>query len=140
MDQLDPPKHLLLHQWLGWEPPQLAHTPLIRNTDWSKLGKRKCPWAKLTWFRDQGYLPEALLNFLTLLGQPPVHEGDDVQTMDEFVAAFDWSRINPAGAVFDLKKLDWLDVHQVPVHRRPHRSCGRSGGRRIRRSRYAGSG
>jgi len=107
------PKHLLLHQWLGWEPPQLAHTPLIRNTDRSKLGKRKSPWAKLTWFRDQGYLPEALLNFLMLLGLPPVHEGDDVQTMEEFVAAFEWSKINPAGAVFDLKKLDWLNGHYI---------------------------
>ncbi|MFW6599895.1 glutamate--tRNA ligase [Propionibacteriaceae bacterium Y2011] len=107
------PKHLLLHQWLGWDPPQLAHTPLIRNTDRSKLGKRKSPWAKLTWFRDQGYLPEALLNFLMLLGMPPVHEGDDVQTMDEFIAAFDWSKINPAGAVFDLKKLDWLNGHYI---------------------------
>ncbi|WP_026378082.1 glutamate--tRNA ligase [Aestuariimicrobium kwangyangense] len=107
------PKQILLHQWLGWQVPAFAHTPLIRNTDRSKLGKRKSPWAKLSWFREQGYLPEALLNFLMLLGHPPVHEGDDVQSLDEFVQHFDWSRINPAGAVFDLKKMDWLNGHYL---------------------------
>ncbi len=107
------PKHLLLHQWLGWPMPQLAHTPLIRNTDRSKLGKRKSPWAKLVWFREQGYLPEALLNQLMLLGMPPVHEDTDVQSLAEFIEAFDWAKINPAGAVFDIKKLDWLNGHYI---------------------------
>ncbi|WP_328701952.1 glutamate--tRNA ligase [Aestuariimicrobium ganziense] len=107
------PKQVLLYQWLGWQVPQFAHTPLIRNTDRSKLGKRKSPWAKLVWFREQGYLPEALLNFLMLLGYPPVNQGTEVQTLDEFIAAFDWSRINPAGAIFDIKKLDWLNGHYL---------------------------
>ncbi|MGJ6980136.1 glutamate--tRNA ligase [Aestuariimicrobium soli] len=107
------PKHILLHQWLGWPVPAFAHTPLIRNTDRSKLGKRKSPWAKLVWFRDQGYLPEALLNFLMLLGHPPVNEGDDVQSLQQFIEHFDWARINPAGAVFDLKKMDWLNGHYL---------------------------
>src|SRR5690606_19725404 len=89
--------------------PAFVHTPLIRNTDRSKLGKRKSPWAKLTWFRDQGYLPEALLNFLMLLGYPPVKADDEVQSFDEFVADFDWGKVNPAGPIFDLDKLNWLN-------------------------------
>lgn len=107
------PKQILLYQWLGWPVPAFAHTPLIRNTDRSKLGKRKSPWAKLVWFREQGYLPEALLNFLMLLGHPPVNEGDDVQSLEQFIEHFDWAKINPAGAVFDLKKMDWLNGHYL---------------------------
>jgi glutamyl-tRNA synthetase len=62
------PKHLLLFDWLGWDRPQFAHMPLLRNVDKSKISKRKNPAARLTWFVEQGYLPEALLNFLGLLG------------------------------------------------------------------------
>jgi len=62
------PKHLLLFDWLGWERPAFAHMPLLRNADKSKISKRKNPAARLTWFVEQGYLPEALLNFLGLLG------------------------------------------------------------------------
>ena len=54
------PKHVLLYEWLGWTPPAFAHMPLLRNTDKSKISKRKNPAARLTWFREQGYLPEAL--------------------------------------------------------------------------------
>ncbi|MGO4956348.1 glutamate--tRNA ligase [Luteococcus sp. Sow4_B9] len=103
------PKHMLLYTWLGLPMPRFAHMPLLRNTDKSKISKRKNPAARLTWFREQGYLPEALLNFLMLLGYPPVREGEEVQTFDEFVAAFDWSKINPAGPIFDLDKLNWLN-------------------------------
>ncbi|GAA1374458.1 glutamate--tRNA ligase [Luteococcus sanguinis] len=103
------PKHQLLYSWLGWEVPQFAHMPLLRNTDKSKISKRKNPAARLTWFREQGYLPEALLNFLMLLGYPPVREDDEVQGFEEFVANFDWAKVNPAGPIFDLDKLNWLN-------------------------------
>ncbi len=109
------PKHLLLYKWLGLEAPRFAHMPLLRNTDKSKISKRKNPAARLTWFREQGYLPEALLNFLMLLGYPPVHEAAEgvkdveVQTFDEFVAAFDWHKVNASGPIFDLDKLNWLN-------------------------------
>ena len=110
------PKHVLLYQWLGLEPPRFAHMPLLRNTDKSKISKRKNPAARLTWFREQGYLPEALVNFLALLAYPPAEgaEGEDVEvfTPEEFSARFDWSNVNPVGPIFDLKKLDWLNgVH-----------------------------
>jgi len=103
------PKHLLLYRWLGWDVPAFAHMPLLRNADKSKISKRKNPAARLMWFRENGYLPEALLNFLSLLAYPPVHDGTDVQTYAEFVDAFDWAKINTTGPVFDLGKLDWLN-------------------------------
>ena len=103
------PKHLLLYRWLGWDEPAFAHMPLLRNTDKSKISKRKNPAARLMWFREHGYLPEALVNFLSLLAYPPVHDGTDVQTFDEFVAVFDWAKVNTTGPVVDLAKLDWLN-------------------------------
>jgi glutamyl-tRNA synthetase len=107
------PKHILLYQWLGLEPPQWAHMPLLRNADKSKISKRKNPAARLTWFREQGYLPEALDNFLALLAYPPAQdaEGSDVEvfTFEEFSKDFDWRKVNPVGPIFDLKKLDWLN-------------------------------
>ena len=107
------PKHVLLYQWLGLEPPAFAHMPLLRNTDKSKISKRKNPAARLTWFKEQGYLPEALVNFLALLAYPPAigEDGSDVEvfTFDEFSADFDWTKVNPVGPIFDLKKLEWLN-------------------------------
>ena len=107
------PKHILLYEWLGLEPPAFAHMPLLRNTDKSKISKRKNPAARLTWFREQGYLPEALVNFLALLAYPPQQDPDgadvEVFTFEEFSRTFDWSKVNPIGPIFDLKKLDWLN-------------------------------
>ncbi len=110
------PKHVLLYRWLGLEPPRFAHMPLLRNTNKSKISKRKNPEARLTWFQEEGYLPEALVNFLGLLAYPPAQdaEGNDIEvfTFAEFSQRFDWSEVNPVGPIFDLKKLDWLNgVH-----------------------------
>lgn len=107
------PKHLLLYRWLGWEAPAFAHMPLLRNTDKSKISKRKNPAARLTWFLEQGYLPEALRNFLQLLAYPPVVEGADVASFEEFVAAFDWAKVNTTGPIFDLAKLNALNGHYL---------------------------
>lgn len=116
------PKHILLYQWLGLEPPKFAHMPLLRNTDKSKISKRKNPAARLTWFREQGFLPEALVNFLALLAYPPQQdaEGNDVEvfTFEEFSRTFDWAKVNPIGPIFDLKKLEWLNgvyIRQLEV-------------------------
>lgn len=107
------PKHIQLYRDLGLEPPKFAHMPLLRNTDKSKISKRKNPAARLTWFKEQGYLPEALVNFLALLAYPPKEgaEGEDVEvfTFAEFSEDFDWKKVNPVGPIFDLKKLDWLN-------------------------------
>jgi glutamyl-tRNA synthetase len=87
--------------------------PLLRNTDKSKISKRKNPAARLTWFVEQGYLPEALRNFLQLLAYPPVVEGEDVASFEEFVAAFDWAKVNTTGPIFDLAKLNALNGHYI---------------------------
>lgn len=107
------PKHIQLYQWLGWEVPAFAHMPLLRNTDKSKISKRKNPAARLLWFREQGFLPEALRNFLQLLGYPPVNGDEEVASFEEFVAAFAWDKVNTVGPVFDLDKLTWLNGHYI---------------------------
>ncbi len=107
------PKHVLLYRMLGLNPPALAHMPLLRNTDKSKISKRKNPAARLTWFREQGYLPEALRTFLQLLAYPPVEGDTEVATFEDFVEGFDWAKVNTVGPIFDLKKLDWLNGHYI---------------------------
>ena len=116
------PKHLLLYRWLDLEPPAFAHMPLLRDERKAKISKRKSPWARLTWFREQGYLPEALVNFLALQGYPPIVEDDgterEVYTFEEFAARFDWAKVNPAGSIFNLDKLDWLNgvwIRELPL-------------------------
>ncbi|MFC1806138.1 glutamate--tRNA ligase [Planctomycetota bacterium] len=101
------PKHVLLYSAFAWPMPVFIHMPLLRNRDRSKISKRKNP-VSLTWYRDQGYLPEALLNFLALMG---FSLGDDreVFTIDEMTAAFSWDRVRTGEPVFDLDKLDWLN-------------------------------
>jgi len=107
------PKHLLLYRWLGLTPPRFAHMPLLRDEKRAKISKRKNPWARLTWFKEQGYLPEALVNFLSLQGYPPIVEPDgterEVFTFAEFTDRFRWAGVNRAGAIFNLDKLNWLN-------------------------------
>jgi glutamyl-tRNA synthetase len=102
------PKHVLLYDWLGWERPAFAHFPILRNTDRSKVSKRRNPWATLNWFREQGYLPEALLNFLALMGWS-MPDGREVFSYEDVVANFDFERVSTTGPVFDLEKLEWLN-------------------------------
>jgi glutamyl-tRNA synthetase len=106
------PKHLLLYRWLGFTEPAFAHMPLLRNADKSKISKRKNPAARLTWFVEQGYLPEALVNFLALLGYGQPGESE-IFTFEQFSASFEWSRVNTVGPVFDLNKLDWLNGNYI---------------------------
>jgi glutamyl-tRNA synthetase len=102
------PKHVLLYDWFGWELPRFAHLPLLRNESRSKVSKRKNPWATLDWFRENGYLPEALLNFLALLGWS-MPDGREVFSFDEVVEHFTLDRLSLTGPIFDLNKLDWLN-------------------------------
>jgi glutamyl-tRNA synthetase len=101
------PKHVLLYAAFGWEPPEHFHLPLLRNADRSKISKRKNP-VSITWYREQGFLPEALLNFLALMG---FSLGDDREEfgIEEFVAAFEPEKIKTSAPVFDLAKLEWLN-------------------------------
>src|SRR5512134_567666 len=101
------PKHVTLYRGFGWEEPVFCHLPLLRNADKSKISKRKNP-VSLNFYRRAGYLPEAMLNYLALMGwaMPDEHEEFSVA---EFVEAFTLERISLGGPVFDLEKLTWLN-------------------------------
>ena len=107
------PKHLKLYEYLGWEPPVFCHLPLLRNNDAnkSKLSKRKNP-TSIDFYRAAGYLPEALLNFLGLMGVSRA-EGEEKFTLDEFVEAFDLENVSLGGPVFDTDKLRWLNARYI---------------------------
>jgi len=107
------PKHILLYRWLGWDEPAWCHMPLLRNPDKSKISKRKNPAARLLWFKEEGYLPEALRNFLQLMGYPPACDDQEVCSFEDFVADFDWAKVNTVGPVFDVKKLEWLNGYYI---------------------------
>src|SRR5437660_3651310 len=86
--------------------------PLLRERDKAKISKRTDPAARLTWFVEEGYLPEALRNFLGLMGYS-LPDGREVFTFEEMAETFDWSRVNAVGPVFDLDKLAWLNGHYI---------------------------
>jgi glutamyl-tRNA synthetase len=100
------PKHLLLYAAFGWEAPVLCHLPLLRNPDKSKLSKRKNP-TSILWYRQMGYLPEALLNYLGTLALTLSAE-DERLSLPQMVDAFAMDKIGLGGPVFDLQKLAWL--------------------------------
>jgi len=115
------PKHVLLYNAFGWDLPRFWHMPLLRNADKSKISKRKNP-VSLIFYRESGYLPEAMLNFLGLLGggmaQPTEQEivskgintkEGDIFSLPEMIEKFDFSRISLGGPVFDIVKLKWLN-------------------------------
>ena len=101
------PKHVLLYNFFGWELPVFAHLPLLLNPDKSKLSKRQGDVA-VEDYRSKGYLKDALNNFVALLGW---NAGDDQEFyyMDELIEKFSLDRVNKAGAVFNIEKLNWLN-------------------------------
>lgn len=101
------PKHVLLYEAFGWPLPTFRHMPLLRNADRSKISKRKNP-TSLTWYQEQGYLPEALLNFLGLMGYSS-KDGQEVFSLDQMLLDYDARRLSATGPVFDLEKLGWLN-------------------------------
>src|SRR5574338_442016 len=105
------PKHVLLYDAFNWERPVFAHLPLLLNPDRSKLSKRQGDVA-VEDYRDKGYLKEALINFVALLGW---NAGDDKEFyyLDELINKFSLDRVNKSGAVFDLKKLNWLNAEHL---------------------------
>lgn len=110
------PKQVLLCRALGLEPPQFAHIPIILNTERKKLSKRDGATA-VSDFRRLGYLPEALLNFLALVGWSP---GEDREIMErpQLIGLFDLERVQKHGAIFDTAKLTWMNgeyIRQAPL-------------------------
>jgi len=108
---LSTPKHLLLYQYFGWEPPVFGHLPLLRNADKSKLSKRKNP-TSILFYERMGYLPEAMLNFLGLL-TVSIPDGEEMATLDQLVDQFAIENISLGGPVFDLDKLNWLNQRYI---------------------------
>jgi glutamyl-tRNA synthetase len=105
------PKHLLLYRAFGWEMPKIAHLPLLRNADRSKLSKRKNP-TSILFYKRMGYLPEALANFLGLFSVPP-KDGEEMMDLATLVARFGLDHISLGGPVFDVAKLDWLNARYL---------------------------
>ena len=101
------PKHILLFQALGAEVPAFAHLPLILNPDRTKMSKRKSQTAMAAYI-DQGYIREALINHLALLGWSSGTE-EELFTFEELTERFDLDRVQQGGAVFDRERLDWLN-------------------------------
>ncbi|MFA4836809.1 MAG: glutamate--tRNA ligase, partial [Dehalococcoidia bacterium] len=105
------PRHVLLYQAFGWEPPLFAHLPMILGPDKSKLSKRHGATA-VTEFREQGYLPEAMLNFMALLGWS-LDDKTELFTREELVKLFSIERISKTAAIFDHEKLRWMNGNYI---------------------------
>jgi len=109
------PKHVLLYQAFGWQLPRFWHMPLLRNLDKSKISKRKNP-VSLVYYRQAGFLPQALLNFLGLMGggmPNEINNGTEKFTLPEMIEHFDVRNIRLGGPVFDLTKLKWLNGEYI---------------------------
>ncbi|MBK8206706.1 MAG: glutamate--tRNA ligase [Planctomycetes bacterium] len=105
------PLHFELYRAFGWDAPVFAHMPLLRNKDKSKISKRKNP-TSLLWYRDAGFLPEALRNFLGLMGFSLPND-QEIFTYEEFLQHFDLAKVNIGGPIFDLQKLHWLNGEYI---------------------------
>jgi glutamyl-tRNA synthetase len=105
------PRHIILYKALGWEPPIFAHMPVILSPSGGKLSKRKGA-ASVMDYKKEGFLPEALVNFLALLGWNP---GDDreILTRKELEELFSLKRVSPKPAVFDEQKLEWMNSQYI---------------------------
>lgn len=101
------PKHVRLYQAFGWDLPVFCHLPLLRNADKSKISKRKNP-VSINHYRRAGFLPEAMLNYLALMGWTMPDEREEF-SLSEFIAEMTLERISLGGPVFDLQKLTWLN-------------------------------
>jgi glutamyl-tRNA synthetase len=118
------PKHILLYQAFGWPLPEFAHVPMVLGADGRKLGKRHGA-TSISEFMKAGFLPEALLNFLTFLGWAPGEgEEQEIFTPQELAQRFDLEHVNKAGAVFSYDKLDWMNgeyIRRMPQDELAHR-------------------
>jgi glutamyl-tRNA synthetase len=105
------PKHILLYDYFEWSIPQFAHLPLLLNPDRSKLSKRQGDVA-VDDYRNKGYLPDAMLNFVALLGW---NRGDDEElfSLNDLIKDFSLERVNKSGAVFNIEKLNWMNGQYI---------------------------
>lgn len=107
------PKHVLLYRSFGWNVPIFAHLPLLLSAEKKKLSKRQGDVAVEDYVK-KGYLKEALINFVALLGwNPGEGKTKEIFSMEELISEFNISKVHKAGAVFDLKKLDWINGQYI---------------------------
>ena len=112
------PKHMQLYQALGAQPPRFGHIPLILNKDGSKMSKRD-QGASVASYQEGGYVADAVLNYLCLLGWSP-KDDREILGKEEIVTRFDLAHVNRKGAHFDLTKCDWMNAQylsQMPLDR-----------------------
>ncbi|MDD3284557.1 MAG: glutamate--tRNA ligase [Patescibacteria group bacterium] len=105
------PKHIILYKMFSWEIPKFIHLPLLLNPDRSKLSKRQGDVAAED-FLKKGYLPEAIINYIAFLGWNP-KTTKEIYSMDELIQDFSVDKINKAGAVFDVDKLNWINAEYI---------------------------
>ena len=105
------PKHVLLYQAFNWDPPQFYHLPLLLNPDKSKLSKRQGD-VSVEDFLNNGYMQEALINFVALLGWHP-QNNQELFDLNELIQTFSINRINKSGAIFDKEKLNWMNREYI---------------------------
>jgi nondiscriminating glutamyl-tRNA synthetase len=104
-------RQLLVYESLGYDAPEFAHVSLVVDKDRSKLSKRRGA-TSVAEFREAGYLPGALVNYLALLGWSPP-DGREIMSLDDLAEAFDLERVSPSPAAFDEEKLDWVNAHHI---------------------------
>ncbi|HSA84197.1 MAG TPA: glutamate--tRNA ligase, partial [Patescibacteria group bacterium] len=105
------PKHVLLYRYFGWELPEFAHMPLLRNKDKSKMSKRKNDVSIFS-YKEKGYLPEALINYLSLMGWSHPEE-KDIFSYEEYIKVFSIERMQTTGPIFDIEKLNWMNQQYI---------------------------
>ena len=105
------PRQILIYQAFGWTPPTFAHLPFLLGTDRKKLSKRNADTVSLLEFGEQGIFPDAMFNFLALLGwNPGGGETQEFFSRSQLIEAFSLESVNKAGAIFDVDKLKWMNV------------------------------
>lgn len=105
------PKQILIQEALGFKTPQFAHLPLILGPDKSKMSKRHGA-TSISWYKKEGYLPEAMINFMVLLGWNPGTE-KEFFSLEELIKGFSLERVHKGGAIFNRQRLDWLNAHYI---------------------------
>jgi glutamyl-tRNA synthetase len=113
------PKQILFYEALGFKPPEFAHVPLILGADKSRMSKRHGA-TSIREYRQQGYLPQSLVNFISLLGwapggDPHTGAGREIISLKEIIKEFDIKNVKPVNAVFDIEKLNWMNGQYINV-------------------------
>lgn len=105
------PKHIYLYEAFGWEKPTYIHLPTVLNKERKKLSKRHGDVA-VGDFKEKGYLPEGLVNYLALVGWSP-EDNEEILSMDDLIEKFSFERVSKTGGIFDKDKLDWVNGHYI---------------------------